>query len=556
MEVLRGKGASGGIASGILRFYKRKSLYVEKRTAKDRASEKERFDRARELADAQLGELVESTAQKLGEENAQLFEMHQMMLEDADFLDITDDLITNEGLNAEYAVQEASKQLIEILTGSGDDYMKERAADVEDVTRRVIAILLGESSAGELLDGPAILASGDFAPSETAEFEPGTVLALVTSGGASNSHTAIFARTMGIPAVIGLGGMLQEKMDGLPVIVDGGSGTVIVEPDSDTIEEYSRRKSAGDAEKEKLKALIGLENKSLDGASIDVYANIGGVDDADLAVQNDAGGVGLFRSEFLFLQSSSAPDEETQFKAYRAAAEKMGGKRVVVRTLDIGADKQVDYLGLDREENPALGFRAIRICFDRPDLFKTQLRAIYRASAFGKLAIMFPMIASLWEVQKAKEIAAAVRQELKAEGIEFDEKAEIGIMVETPAAVLISDILAAEVDFFSVGTNDLTQYTLAVDRQNEKLERFYAADHPALLRMLKIAAGNIHRHGGWIGICGELAADTGLTATFMAIGIDELSVAPNQVLPLRETIRGLDVSKCKADILGSLEGLW
>jgi len=495
-------------------------------------------------------------AQKLGKENAQLFEMHQMMLEDADFLDITEDLITNGGFNAEYAVQEASKQLVQILTDSGDDYMMERAADVKDVTRRVTSILLGKSSGVGQLDEPSVLASNDFAPSETAEFEPGKVLALLTSGGALNSHTAIFARTMGIPAVIGLGAGLDEKLDGMSVVVDGSAGTVIVNPDGGTLEEYLRRRSEEDAKKEKLKALIGLENKTLDGVTVEVCANIGGVDDADLAVLNDACGIGLFRSEFLFLQNSSAPDEESQFKAYKDVAEKMGGKRVVVRTLDIGADKQVDYLNLDKEENPALGLRAIRICLNRPDLFKIQLRAIYRASAFGKLAIMFPMIASLWEVKKAKEIAASVRRELIAEGVKFDENVEIGIMIETPAAVMISDLLAAEVDFFSVGTNDLTQYTLAVDRQNEKLERFFAADHPALLRMLKIAADSIHRNGGWIGICGELAANTALTATFMAIGIDELSVAPNQVLPLRETIRGLQVSSLKPEILDSLKGLW
>lgn len=556
MKALQGKGVSPGSALGALQFYRPSVTTVEKRTVADTDGEIRRFESARALAAAQLGELSVVMGEKLGKQNSLLFEIHQMMLEDTDFLELVFEQINENHSCAEYAVQQAAEQLGGMLAAMEDEYMRERAADVKDVSRRVIAILAGQEYGGALLAGPCILAGDDFAPSETASFEPGQVLALLTSGGSANSHTSIFARTMGIPAVVGLGNALKTLAGQTTVIVDGSTGDVIADPNAEALARYKAKREKQTEEHRLLLAFQGLENKSLDGVEIELCANIGSVEDAVLALQNDAGGVGLFRSEFLYLQAKDYPTEETQFEGYKAVAAAMEGRRVVIRTLDIGADKQASYFGIEAEENPALGYRAIRICLDRPDIFKTQLRAIYRASAFGKIAIMLPMITSVWEVREAKKLAVQVREELCAEGIAFDEAAQLGIMIETPAAALSADLLAQEVDFFSVGTNDLTQYTLALDRQNDKLDRYYNPHHIAIKRMLKLAADSIHQTGGWLGICGELAADTEMTATFLALGVDELSVTPSRILPVRHAIRQTDVGRVKKALLDELKGLW
>ena len=552
MITITGKGVSTGVAVGPLYFYRRASGEIPRTTVEDSAAELARFEAAKQTAIEQLGKLYEKALAEAGEEAAILFETHQMMLEDLDYVESIQGLIEGDHLNAEAAVSDTSAQFAEMFASMDDSYMQARAADVKDISSRVIGILMGVAQGGIDSDVPVILASDDLAPSETVQLDKSKILGFVTSGGSGNSHTAILARTMGIPAIIGVGDQLKEAFEGKEVFVDGQTGEVVVEADDVTRERLSKKQSKERARRELLDQLKGKPNETLDGKNMMVYCNIGNPGDMDAVLANDGGGIGLFRSEFLYLQGDDYPTEEQQFQAYKTVAERMGGKRVIIRTLDIGADKQADYFGLDKEENPAMGLRAIRICLTRPEVFKTQLRALYRASAYGKIAIMFPMITSVWEVQEIKRICANVRAELAEEGVPMDDYVELGIMIETPSAVMMSDRLAREVDFFSVGTNDLTQYTLAVDRQGNNLDKFYDAHHPAVLRMLKMAADNAHAAGIWIGICGELGADTSLTETFFALGIDELSVSPSAVLPLRGAIRAIDTTASRDRILAEL----
>ena len=554
MYTIQGKGVSKGVANGPVYFYRRGGGEIVKTAVADAAAEKQRFENARSTAMEQLAALYEKAVAEVGEEGAALFEAHQMMLEDLDYIDGINDMIEGEGVNAEYAVSQVAEQFAAMLAAMDDAYMQARAADVKDISNRVIGILQGVVAGGIDSDVPVILASDDLAPSETVQLDKSKILGFVTSGGSGNSHTAILARTMGIPAIIGVGDALKDSLEGKSAIIDGETGEVVVEPDAITSERLLKKQAKERALKELLDQLKGKENVTIDGRKVMVYCNIGSPDDVDPVLANDGGGIGLFRSEFLYLQNDDYPTEEQQFKAYKDVAERMGGKRVIIRTLDIGADKQADYFQLDKEEHPAMGLRAIRICLTRPEVFKTQLRALYRASAYGKIAIMFPMITSVWEVQEIKRICEAVKAELRREEIPFDENVELGIMIETPSAVMMSDRLAKEVDFFSVGTNDLTQYTLAVDRQGNNLDRFFDSHHPAVLRMLKMAADNAHKAGIWIGICGELGADVSLTETFLAIGIDELSVSPSAVLPLRSAIRSIDTSVSSQKILDELLG--
>lgn len=551
MVLIQGKGVSKGVASGPIYFYRRASGEIVRTTVEDTEAEKQRFEDARQTALAQLGELYEKACAEVGEEGAALFEAHQMMLEDLDYVEGIQDAIDG-GLNAEAAVSDVAEQFAEMLAAMDDAYMQARAADVKDISTRVIGILSGAVQGGVDSDVPVILASDDLAPSETVQLDKSKILGFVTAGGSGNSHTAILARTMGIPAIVGVGNALQESVEGKNVIIDGETGEVVIEADAVTSERLLKKQAKEKALKDMLEQLKGKPNETVDGRKVMVYCNIGSPDDIDVVLANDGGGVGLFRSEFLYLQGDDYPTEEQQFQAYKAAAEKMGGKRVIIRTLDIGADKQADYFKLDKEENPAMGLRAIRICLTRPEVFKTQLRALYRASAYGKIAIMFPMITSVWEVKEIKRICEGVKAELREAEIPFNENVELGIMIETPASVMMSRELAKEVDFFSVGTNDLTQYTLAVDRQGNNLDRFFDAHHPAVLRMIKMAADNAHAEGIWLGICGELGADIQLTETFLAIGVDELSVSPSAVLPLRSTIRAIDTRKNSEQILSEL----
>lgn len=540
MITINGKGVSNGVAVGPLYFYRRSTGAVPRVTDADPAVEWARFEAAKAAAIGQLGELYEKALNEAGEEAAILFETHQMMLDDLDYVEAIQGLIESDHLNAEAAVSDTGVQFAEMFAAMDDSYMQARAADVKDISNRVVGILMGAVQGGIDSDVPVILASDDLAPSETVQLDKSKILGFVTAGGSGNSHTAILARTMGIPAIIGVGDQLKEAYEGKEVFVDGQTGEVVVDADEVTRDRLTKKQSKERALKELLDQLKGKPNETVDGKNIMVYCNIGNPGDMDAVLANDGGGIGLFRSEFLYLQGNDYPTEEEQFQAYKTVAERMGGKRVIIRTLDIGADKQADYFNLDHEENPAMGLRAIRICLTRPEVFKTQLRALYRASAYGKVAIMFPMITSVWEVQEIKRICKNVREELAAEGVPMADYVELGIMIETPSAVMMSDRLAKEVDFFSVGTNDLTQYTLAVDRQGNNLDKFYDSHHPAVLRMLKMAADNAHAAGIWIGICGELGADTSLTETFLAIGIDELSVSPASVLPLRNAIRSID----------------
>lgn len=540
MITINGKGVSNGVAVGPLYFYRRSTGAVPRVIDADPAVEWARFEAAKATAIGQLGELYEKALNEAGEEAAILFETHQMMLDDLDYVEAIQGLIESDHLNAEAAVSDTGVQFAEMFAAMDDSYMQARAADVKDISNRVVGILMGAVQGGIDSDVPVILASDDLAPSETVQLDKSKILGFVTAGGSGNSHTAILARTMGIPAIIGVGDQLKEAYEGKEVFVDGQTGEVVVDADEVTRDRLTKKQSKERALKELLDQLKGKPNETVDGKNIMVYCNIGNPGDMDAVLANDGGGIGLFRSEFLYLQGNDYPTEEEQFQAYKTVAERMGGKRVIIRTLDIGADKQADYFNLDHEENPAMGLRAIRICLTRPEVFKTQLRALYRASAYGKVAIMFPMITSVWEVQEIKRICKNVREELAAEGVPMADYVELGIMIETPSAVMMSDRLAKEVDFFSVGTNDLTQYTLAVDRQGNNLDKFYDSHHPAVLRMLKMAADNAHAAGIWIGICGELGADTSLTETFLAIGIDELSVSPASVLPLRNAIRSID----------------
>lgn len=552
MYTIQGKGVSGGVANGPLCFYQRGDHDVAKHEIADTEAEKQRFESARQTAMEQLKALYEKALAEVGEEGAELFEAHQMMLDDLDYVEGIQDLIDGEQVNAEYAVSQVAEQFAQMFASMDDSYMQARAADVKDISNRVIGILSGAVAGGIDSDVPVILAADDLAPSETVQLDKSKILGFVAQGGSGNSHTAILARTMGIPAVIGTGDALREDYEGKTAWIDGETGELFVEADEITHERLSKKHAKQRAMKELMDQLKGKENVTIDGRKVMVYCNIGSPDDVDQVLANDGGGIGLFRSEFLYLQNNDYPTEEQQFQAYKTVAERMGGKRVIIRTLDIGADKQADYFQLAHEENPAMGLRAIRICLTRPEVFKTQLRALYRASAYGKIAIMFPMITSEWEVLEIKRICEGVKAELRKEEQPFDENIELGIMVETPAAVMMSDRLAKLVDFFSVGTNDLTQYTLATDRQGGNLDRFFDAHHPAVLRMIKMAADNAHKAGIWIGICGELGADTSMTETFMALGVDELSVSPSAVLPLRSTIRSINTAENSEKILKEL----
>lgn len=538
--VLEGKSVFGGIAIGRLSIYNKKENQVKREKITDVEAEITRFTDAKETAKEQLKGFYEKAVKEVGEVNAAIFEVHQMMLDDLDYVESITNMIRTQEVNAEFAVASTGDNFSKMFAAMDDDYMKERAADVKDISNRVISILQNAENGSVTGEKPVILLADDLAPSETVQLDKSKVLSFVTRHGSTNSHTAILARTMNIPALIGID--FSEDVNRKMGIVDGYTGKLYIEPDEETMKKYEAKKAEDENKKRLLLELKGKENVTLDGKKINLYANIGGVADVANALSNDAGGIGLFRSEFLYLESEDYPTEEAQFAAYKTVAENMAGKKVIIRTLDIGADKQVDYFHMEKEENPAMGYRAIRICLDRPEIFKTQLRAIYRASYYGTISIMFPMIISVKEVKRIKEIVAEVKAELTTEGIPFKD-CELGIMIETPAAVMISDLLAEEVDFFSIGTNDLTQYTLAIDRQNPKLDSFYDSHHEAILRMLQMVVDNGHKHGCWVGICGELGADTTLTSTFLKMGFDELSVSPAMILRVREEIRNTKVEE-------------
>lgn len=534
---LEGKSVFNGIAIGKCKIFGKKDQVVKRSKVTDTDLEIKRFTQAKEQAKSQLAALYEKALKEVGEANAAIFEVHQMMLDDLDYVESITNMISSQGINAEYAVATTGDNFAEMFAAMDDDYMRERAADVKDISNRVIHILQGGSEQAGLGDQPVIVLADDLAPSETVQLDKSKVLSFVTRHGSTNSHTAILARTMNIPALIGVD--YPEDAEGHMAVVDGRNGVFLLNPTEEELTKYEALRQEEVEKARLLQELKGKENVTKAGRKIALYANIGGVGDVASVLANDAGGIGLFRSEFLYLETEDYPSEEQQFKAYRTVAENMAGKKVIIRTLDIGADKQVDYFGLEHEENPAMGYRAIRICLDRKEIFKTQLRAIYRASYYGNISIMFPMIISVDEVKAAKEMCATVQEELKSEGIPYG-KVELGIMIETPAAVMISDLLAKEVDFFSVGTNDLTQYTLAIDRQNPKLDNIYDAHHLAILRMLQMIIDNGHKEGCWVGICGELGADVTLTDTFIKMGIDELSVSPSMILKVREQIRNSD----------------
>ena len=543
MLVVKGKSVFSGITMGPLALFHRNTVSTARRRIKDTDAEVERFQEARLASIEQLKDMYEKAVQKVGEEDAAVFEVHQMMLDDDDYIDNIVTLISQKKINAEAAVEETAQQFSEMFRSMDDAYMKERAADVLDISRRIqVQLCGGEANDFSAYDG-VILAADDLAPSETLQLDTDKILGFVTSGGSTNSHTAILARTLGITAVVNTGTQLHTDVEGKTVIVDGFTGTVYLDPDSATLDKMKKKQAEAEERKIRLEAYRGKESVTVDGYKVNVFANIGNPDNVPQALANDAEGIGLFRSEFLYLENATYPTEEQQFEAYKKTVEMMEGKTVVIRTLDIGADKKVDYFDLKAEENPAMGMRAIRICLTRPTLFKTQLRALCRASAYGKIAIMFPMIISVDEVRRSRELLRQVQNELRHEGIAFDESMEVGIMIETPAAALISDELAKEVDFFSIGSNDLTQYTLAIDRQQTDLDNFFDPRHPALLRLIEMTVKNGHKEGIWVGICGELGADLSLTEDFLRMGVDELSVSPPAVLPLREKIGSINLSK-------------
>ena len=537
MITLEGKSVFGGVAIGKIQFYKRNEITIKRTRVEDVEAEVERFRNAKAKTLELLKGLYEKALEDVGEANAMIFEAHQLMLEDPDYVESIENIIRTQDVNAEYAIGATADNFAAIFEAMDDAYMQGRAADVRDVSERLLQALSSQNETVMVMDEPVIIAADDLVPSETVQLDKEKVLSFVTMYGSANSHTAILARTMNIPAVIGLGEALKEEYDGKVAIVDGVDGKVYIDPDEETMASMQKKQKKDQEQKELLNQLKGKENVTKSGQKVNVYANIGNLADVGAVLKNDAGGIGLFRSEFLYLESDTYPTEEQQFAVYKKVAETMAGKKVIIRTLDIGADKQVDYFKLEKEDNPALGYRAIRICLTRPEIFKTQLRALYRASAYGQISIMFPMIISVAEVKKIKEIVEEVKAELRTEGAAFREDVELGIMIETPAAVMVSRELAKEVDFFSVGTNDLTQYTLAIDRQNQKLEDFYDSHHPAVLAMIRMAAESAHAEGKWIGICGELGADVTLTETFLKMGIDELSVAPGMVLKVRQKIR-------------------
>ena len=536
MEIIQGKAIFGGIAIGPISFFAKEQKQVKRTKVEDTEAEIARYEAALATAIEQLGALYEKALKEVGESEAQIFEVHQMMLEDDDYNDSVKNIITSQGLNAEYAVATTGDNFSTMFAAMDDEYFQARAVDVKDISERIINILMGIGEA-KVSDEPSIIVAEDLAPSETVQMDKSKLLGFVTRLGSSNSHTAILARTMNIPALIQVD--IKEEWNGKQAIIDGFSGKFIIEPEADVLKEYQKKQAEQQERRRLLAEQKGKPTVTKNGKAIKLFANIGSVSDLQSVMENDAAGIGLFRSEFLYLESDAYPTEEEQFKAYKMVAETMAGKKVIIRTLDIGADKQVDYFELDKEENPAMGLRAIRICLTRPEIFKTQLRALLRASAFGNIAVMYPMIISVEEVRKIKAIMEEVKAELDEAGIPYG-NVEQGIMIETPAAVILSDLLAKEVDFFSIGTNDLTQYTLAIDRQNAKLDEFYNPHHEAVLRMIQMVAENAHKAGIWAGICGELGADLELTDRFMEMGVDELSVSPTFIYPVRQKIREYD----------------
>ena len=543
MQTGNGKGVFAGIAIGKVFVFKKQELVIVRGTANTVEEEVARYKAAKELSAKQLKALFDKTAAEVGQEEAMIIDVQLLMLDDLDYEEEVMRKITEENENAAYAVTATGEEFADFFASMDDPYMKARAVDVGDVSKRIAMNIQGINPDGIKMEEPMIIVAEDLTPSETLQLDKNMILAFVTQKGSSNSHTAILARTMNIPSLVGADIEITPELNGKLMIVDGNSGKYYIDPDDITLDEKERRRKAQLQQKELLNQLKGKENVTIDGRKINIYANIGNPKDVELVINNDAGGIGLFRSEFLYLGRDSAPTEEEQFASYKYVAEKMNGKKVIIRTLDIGADKKADYFGFEQEENPALGYRAIRICLDQVDLFKTQLRAIYRASAFGQISIMFPMIISVSEVRRIKEICEEVKEELIKEGHEIAPHVELGIMIETPAAVMVSEELAKEVEFFSVGTNNLTQYTLAIDRQNAKLDKIYDAHHPAILRMLKMIVDNAHKAGAWAGICGELGSDTTLTETFLKMGFDELSVSPTFVLSVRKAVRDTDLSK-------------
>lgn len=544
MKKFTGKGVYGAIAMGKISVFQKQDTLIQRTSVKDTEAEKARVEAAKAAAAEQLQAIYEKALKEVGETNAQIFEIHMMMLEDDDYNESIQNIIDTQKVNAEYAVSITADNFAEMFSAMDDAYMQARAADVRDISDRIIANLTGNVAVQEDSGEKHIICADDLAPSETVSLDKDKVLAFVTAHGSSNSHTAILARNMNIPAVIGVGSdFLKEVQDGTEAIVDGFTGEIFVEPDEETRRRLLEKQKADEEKKRLLLELKGKENVTKDGTKVNIYANIGSVDNIGAVLLNDAGGIGLFRSEFLYLENNDYPNEEQQFLAYKRVLESMAGKKVIIRTLDIGADKQVDYFHLKKEDNPAMGYRAIRICLTRPEIFKTQLRALYRASIYGNLGVMFPMITSVSELEKIFAICEEVKAELREQGVTYSDTMELGIMIETPAAAIISDRLAPMVDFFSVGTNDLTQYTLACDRQNPDIEPFIDTHHEAILRLIEMSAKNAHANGAWIGICGELAADTTLTETFLRMGIDELSVSPAFVLKVRDAVRNVDLRK-------------
>lgn len=544
MKKFTGKGVYGAIAMGKISVFQKQDTLIQRTSVKDTEAEKARVEAAKAAAAEQLQAIYEKALKEVGETNAQIFEIHMMMLEDDDYNESIQNIIDTQKVNAEYAVSITADNFAEMFSAMDDAYMQARAADVRDISDRIIANLMGNVAVQKDSGEKHIICADDLAPSETVSLDKDKVLAFVTAHGSSNSHTAILARNMNIPAVIGVGSdFLKEVQDGTEAIVDGFTGEIFVEPDEETRRRLLEKQQADEEKKRLLLELKGKENVTRDGTKVNIYANIGSVDNIGAVLLNDAGGIGLFRSEFLYLENNDYPNEEQQFLAYKRVLESMAGKKVIIRTLDIGADKQVDYFHLKKEDNPAMGYRAIRICLTRPEIFKTQLRALYRASIYGNLGVMFPMITSVSELEKILAICEEVKAELREQGVTYSDTMELGIMIETPAAAIISDRLAPMVDFFSVGTNDLTQYTLACDRQNPDIEPFIDTHHEAILRLIEMSAKNAHANGAWIGICGELAADTTLTETFLRMGIDELSVSPAFVLKVRDAVRNVDLRK-------------
>lgn len=543
MKTIKGKGVSSGIAIGKIRFIGGEELKVRRIHCENSEYELERFHAAEKASMNQLQNLYDKAVKEVGEANAQIFAIHQMMLEDDDYTGSVSNIITSQKVNAEYAVAVTSDNFSEMFSSMDDEYMQARAADVKDISDRLIKNLSGRGGEVSESDEKVIIFADDLSPSETVQMDKNSVLAFVTAKGSSNSHTAILARTMSLPAIVGTGNQLDPSFNGKTAVVNAVTGEIFIDPDDETIACHEKLIRENEERLKLISQLKGKENITPDGRKINIYANIGGLADIGAALKNDAGGIGLFRSEFLYLENNDYPTEEEQFSVYKTAAENMAGKPVIIRTLDIGADKQIDYFNMPEEDNPAMGWRALRICLDRPEIFRTQLRALYRASAYGNIQIMVPMITSVWEVKEIKKIIHDVKTELENENIPYNDNTPFGIMIETPAAVMVSDMLAEEVDFFSIGTNDLTQYTLAVDRQNTNIDRYYDPHHTSVLRLINIAVQNAHKKGIWCGICGELGGDPEMTRNFLAMGVDELSMAPGKILEIRKIVRETDISE-------------